>query len=907
VAPAPDGSLWARLRGPTLVRYRHHGFEDVLAALGQPQSVVTAMIRRHDGTMLLATLGQGAIAYRDGRFSPLVAPALMPNSFAISIAETPDGDVWLGTRDAGLLRVQGARVTRITQGLPDQKINSLLPGDEGDLWIGTDRGIARWTGTGITTDGVPPSLRDLSALAMLRDRESNVWIAAGARGLLRVNRDGISARDERDQRFWGNVTAVFEDRDANLWIGTTSGIERWRDGAFTSYSTAQGLPSNGMGPLHIDRAQRTWFAPTDGGLYWLRDGRVGQITQAGLQDDVVYSIGGGGEDVWIGRQRGGLTRIRASGDTFAAERFLQADGLAQDNVYAVHRARDGAVWAGTLSAGVSRLKDGLFTNYDTTSGLASNTVASIIESVDGTMWFATPNGVSTFSRGGWRRYATGEGLPSNDVNVLLQDTTGVVWAGTADGLAIFRAGQVQAPPNAPAALRRSILGLAEDRSGWLWISTADRVFRVNREGLAQGLLGDGDVREYGVADGLMALEGVKRHRSVVADSRGRIWFSMIRGLSMADPARLDRRSVPALTQVEDVSADGQPIDLAGAVVPAGRQRITLSYAGLSLSVPERVMFRYRLDDFDRDWSAPVTERQAVYTNLGPGTYRFRVMASSGDGLWNGAEADLRFDVQPTLVQRRWFQLGVLLACLLAAGALYRLRVMRVANQLNLRFEERLAERTRIAQELHDTLLQGFVSASLQLHVAAEKVPDDSPAKESLSQVGHLMRRVIDEGRNAVRGLRSSSAASDDLQQAFTRIPEELAVQEQVDFRVIVEGQPRPLHPLIRDEVYRIGREALVNAFRHSGGGSVEIEIEYGLSHLRMAVRDNGRGIDEDVLKSGRDGHWGLSGMRERARNIGAGFKVWSRATAGTEVELSVPNHVAFQAPPSPAVKSRRTP
>jgi len=906
VAPAPDGSLWARLRGPALVRYRHGGFEDIVASPGRPDSVVTAMIRRNDGSILMATLGQGAVAYRGGRFTTVVAASQMPNSFAISLAETPDGDVWLGTRDAGLLRVRGDRISKITQGLPDNKINCLLPGEDGELLIGTDRGIARWTGTDVTTSGVPESLKQLPALAMLRDRESNIWIAAGARGLLRVNRDGVSARDDRDPRLWGNVTTVFEDRDANLWIGTTAGIERWRDGAFATFSTVQGLPSNAMGPLYIDAAGRTWLAPTDGGLYYLRDGRVRPVTEAGLSDDVVYSIGGGGDEVWVGRQRGGLTRIRAQGETFSVDRFTRADGLAQDNVYAVHRARDGAVWAGTLSAGVSRFKDGVFTNYDTGTGLASNTVASIIESADGTMWFATPNGISTFSRGGWRRYATADALPSNDVNVLLQDSTGVVWAGTAGGLAMFRAGQVEAPPHQPDVLRRSIMGLAEDRSGWLWISTADRVFRVNRAGLMQGLLGDTDLREYGVADGLMALEGVKRHRTVVADSRGRIWFAMLRGLSVVDPARVDGHTMAALIHIEEVSADGQPIAGRDVVtIPSGRQRITLAYAGLSLSAPERVLFRYRLDGFDRDWNRPVAERQAVYTNLGPGSYRFRVTASSGDGLWNGSEAEVRFVVEPKLLQTAWFQLVVLLACLFAGGAVYRLRVMRVAHQLNLRFEERLAERTRIAQELHDTLLQGFLSASLQLHVAADQVPDESPAKASLNHVGRLMRQVIDEGRNAVRGLRSTSTAPDDLEQAFSRVPDELAVQDKVGFRVIVEGQPRALHPLIRDDVYRIGREALTNAFRHSGGGSVEIEIEYGPSHLRMAVRDDGRGIDEHVLKSGRDGHWGLSGMRERARNIGAGFKVWSRPTAGTEIELTVPNHVAFQTPPSAAIKPRR--
>jgi signal transduction histidine kinase len=906
VASAPDGTLWARLRGPAVVRYGRGGFEDVFSTLGRSQSVVTAMIRRNDGALLLATLGQGVVEYRDGRLTTFVAPELISNSFAIAIAETRDGDVWLGTRDAGLMRVRGAAVTRVTKGLPDLKINCLLAGDAADLLIGTDRGIARWTGAAVATEGLPDSIRNLPALAMLRDRDANVWIAGGARGVFRVNRHGVPAHDQHDPQLRGNVTALYEDRDANVWIGTSSGIERWRDGTFASYSMPQGLPSRAMGPLYIDAAQRTWFAPTEGGLYWLRDGRIEQVSQAGLHDDVVYSIAGGGDEVWVGRQRGGLTRIQTHAEGFIAQRFTHADGLAQDNVYAVHRARDGAVWAGTLSAGVSRFKNGRFTNYDTADGLGSNTVAAVMEGTDGTMWFATPNGISTFSRGGWRRYSTSDGLASNDVNVLLEDSAGIVWAGTADGLAMFEEGRAKGPRNAPTVLRRSVLGLAEDRHGWLWISAADRVFRVNRDGLARGLLGATDIREYGVADGLLALEGVKRHRSVAADSRGRIWFSMATGLSMADPARVDRPASAPLAHVETLAADGQSVDLlGGGKIPAGRQRITLAYAGLSLSLPERVLFRYRLDGFDREWSAPVSERQAVYTNLGPGTYRFRVKASSGDGLWESAEASLPFEVEPTLWQTTWFQVLALLACALGAFALYRIRVMRVASRLNLRFEERLAERTRIAQELHDTLLQGFISASLQLHVAAERVPDNSPAKAPLSHVANLMRQVIDEGRNAVRGLRAS-ATSDDLEQAFSRIPDELGSTERVSFRVIVEGQPRPLNPIIRDEVYRIGREALVNAFRHSGGASIEVALEYSARRMRLVVRDNGRGIDPDVVKDGRDGHWGLSGMRERADRIGAGFTVWSRPATGTEVELVIPDHVAFHTPRRPARNSKST-
>jgi signal transduction histidine kinase len=223
--------------------------------------------------------------------------------------------------------------------------------------------------------------------------------------------------------------------------------------------------------------------------------------------------------------------------------------------------------------------------------------------------------------------------------------------------------------------------------------------------------------------------------------------------------------------------------------------------------------------------------------------------------------------------------------------------------MNLRFEERLAERTRIAQELHDTLLQGFLSASMQLHVADDRLPENSPVKPAVSRVLTLMKDVIEDGRNTLRGLRSRSYELRDLAQAFSRIPEELSLQQQIDYRVIVEGQARPLHPIIRDDVYRIGREALVNSFRHAQASRIEVEIEYGVKQLRVLVRDNGGGIDPQVLRSGREGHWGLSGMRERAERIGGRLTVWTRPADGTEIELSVPATLAFESKSSNGASS----
>jgi ligand-binding sensor domain-containing protein/signal transduction histidine kinase len=898
-----QGNLWIRLRSPGMLRYRAGKFENVLAGLERPEPGVTAMCRGTNGKVLLSALINGTLSYSEGRFVTLAPMSTLPNFLVISMAETPDGNVWLGTRDAGLFLLSGSQTSAITKGLPDRKINCLLPGADKELWVGTDNGIARWNGTEFTSPALPPALNHTQALAMIKDRDSNVWIGTASHGLLRLNAVGVETLDESSRKSIGAVTALFEDREGNIWIGSAHGVERLRDRVFVTYSASEGLPSESAGPIHVDDGDRTWFAPSDGGLCWMRGGKTGWVTNAGLSKDVVYSIAGAKDELWIGRQRGGLTRLLTNGGSFSAETYTQAEGLAQNSIYAVYQSRDGGVWAGTLSGGVSRFKDGRFTTYTTANGLASNTVSSIVEDADGTMWFATPAGLSEMSKDRWRTYTSRDGLPSENVNCLLEDSTGALWIGTAAGLALIRSNRVQFPAETPALLREQILGIAEDKIGFLWIATLNHVLRAPRDKLMRGALSDEDLREYGLADGLLSVEGVKRSRSVVVDQQGRIWLSMNRGLSVVDPGRLANSSAPALVHIQTILADGAPLDPQIPIrISANRQRITFGYAGLSLSVPERVKFRYALDGFDPGWSEPKTATEATYTNLSPGSYRFRLIASNSDGLWNSEEAVVPFEIVPLFWQTRWFRFSIALAAVFAMGAIYQLRLRHLTGQLNVRFEERLAERTRIAQDLHDTLLQGVLSASMQLHVAVERLPDDSAAKPPLGRVLQLMGQVIEEGRNAVRGLRSSQSASMDLEQAFSRIRNELAVQnetgEQTGFRVIVEGRPRPLHPIIRDEVYSIGREALVNAFRHSQAKNIEVEVEYLAKRLRILVRDDGCGIAPQVLQSGREGHWGLPGMRERAERIGARLKLRSRVATGTEVELYVPGYVAFKPQPS---------
>jgi signal transduction histidine kinase len=714
-----------------------------------------------------------------------------------------------------------------------------------------------------------------------------------AKGLLRVNAAGV-ADDNSAPWSAGAITALYEDREGDLWVGSSRGIERFRDSTFITYVEGE-LQSESSGPVYVDPQERIWFAPFEGGLHWMKDQRNGKITKGGLGEDVVYSISGNHDELWVGRQRGGLTHMHIEDGGPITKTYTQANGLAQNSVYAVHQSADGTVWAGTLSGGVSALKNGRFTTYTTANGLSSNTVASIAETPDGTIWFATPNGADALQNGHWRVLLPRDGLPSENVNCFLSDTSGVLWIGTASGLVFFRSGRVETPNDVPESLREQIVGIAEDKNGWLWISTSNHVLRVPREKLLSGAVHESEVTDFGLEDGLRGIEGVKRDQSVFVDGKGKIWFSMNRGLSVVDPARVTGVSAPALVHIDGMFADGNPVGLQGSVHLAGaHRRITFNYDGLSLSMPERIRFKYKLEGVDEGWSNAAPAREVTYNNLGSGSYRFRVIASNSDGRWNSAESEVAFDIQRAYWQTWWFRLSIVAALALAILLIVRLRVRALAARLNMRFEERLAERTRIAQELHDTLLQGFLSASMQLHVANDRLAVDSPAKPLVDRVLELMARVIDEGRNTVRGLRSSEASHGNLEESFSRLQQELFTSSNKGFRVIVEGTPRPLRPVIRDEFYFIGREGLVNAFRHSEATDIVIEIEYATNHLRISVRDNGRGIDPHVLRTGRDGHWGLSGMRERAERIGARLRVLSRAAAGTEIELSVPSRIAFE-------------
>jgi signal transduction histidine kinase len=548
-----------------------------------------------------------------------------------------------------------------------------------------------------------------------------------------------------------------------------------------------------------------------------------------------------------------------------------------------------------VSAGVSRLSSGVFTNYSRSNGLDSNAVFSIVEGVNGTMWFATPSGLESFADGHWKNYALADGLPSSNVRSIFEDSNHVLWIATSGGLAFFASGHIQTPIHLTDSLREEVLGIAEDKQGSLWIATSDHVLAVSRDRLLAGTLNDSDVQSYSNEDGLPGVQGVRRDRSIVAGPDGRIWLSLTRGLAMADPTHAAMTAVPVRVRIESITAAGSPVSLTNSPkLVAGTHSITFNFAHSNLSAPQRIRFRYRLSGSDQGWSDDIALRQVIFTNLGPGPYEFRIVASNGMGSWNGPETTLHFVVEPAFWQTWWFRVLCLLVISLMVVLAYRLRMTQLTHRLNVRFNDRLAERTRIAQELHDTLLQGVLSATMQLDVVEDQTPEGAPTKLLLKRILQLMAQVTEEGRNALRGLRTQEDLSLSLETSLSRVRQEFLSDEKTNYRVISRVASRPLRPMIRDEVYRICREAVVNAFLHSQATNIEVEVEYANKFFRVLVRDDGRGIDPRVLDTGREGHWGLAGMRERSEDIGASLKLRSRVGAGTEVEITLPGAIAYK-------------
>jgi signal transduction histidine kinase len=698
--------------------------------------------------------------------------------------------------------------------------------------------------------------------AAFEDREGNVWVAT-LDGLDRFRELPIPTVSVQQGLSTTAVWSVLSANDGSVWLATSDGLNRWRDGQITAYRKQDGLPADNVQSLFEDNRGRVWVS-THRGVAYLDGNRFTPVDALPAEGEVWSMVGDRAGNIWISYRSKGLFHLGPDGAVESTP-WAKLSQNGSDALALLHDSRRGGVWLGFRSGGVAHFKDGQIDgSYTTADGLGEGLVSALRFWADGTLWAATQGGLSRVTDGRVATLTSKNGLPCDTVHWMMEDGYGSVWLYTACGLVRIARPDVD-----------------------MWVADPNRIIK-------------GTVLDE--SDGVRSRAGTSTHGPLVAKCPdGRIWFLPLDGVSVLDPRNLSSNKLPPPVHIESVFANDRPYPIKpGMRLPANVRSLRIEYTALSLVAPETMHFKYKLEGQGRNWHEVINERQATYTNIAPKSYRFRVIACNNSDVWNETGDSLEFSIAPAWNQTTWFYASCVAAFLAMLWGLYRLRLYQIRREFNAQLDGRVDERLRVARELHDTMLQSFQAALIQMQ-AAYNIFTRRPEKtgESLEKAINTAAGAIAEGRSAIQDLRLHPAGGGDLAQLLTTAGQELARSEEVSgnppvFGVTVEGARRDVEPLIQDEVYRIARELLRNAFRHAQAGRIEVEVRYDSRQLRLHVRDDGKGIDSEVLKAGgRAGHYGLPGMRERANRFGGKLDFWSEAGAGTEAVLTVPAAVAY--------------
>src|SRR3984893_13022620 len=574
-------------------------------------------------------------------------------------------------------------------------------------------------------------------------------------------------------------------------------------------------------------------------------------------------------------------------------------GIRLEDGTAIAEDKEKGVWLLHAHKGLYRWADDRVTDFAQEPLLAGKSILTARADRTGKVWFGFyEGGVAVFEGSQFRSYSERDGLAGGFVDAVFFDAAGTVWIGAERGLSRLEGQKFVTWNMANGLPGERILWILGDNVGRLWLGYSTGVACVSRSELDRAAQDPSHRVAYSFLDHGYGLKGnPDRHwQSPAVRARdGKFWFRTSEGVAVIDPQELTKNLVVPPVHVERLVADGAVVDATQPVQlrPLTRE-VEVEYTALSLAEPRKVRFRYKLEGFDSDWRDAGTRRQAFYTNLRPHAYRFRVLACNNDGVWNESGATLDFDLLPAFYQTRWFSLLSALVLIILAWGAYRLRVWQVMTHLRDLFEERLKERTRIAQELHDSLIQDVMGISLQIEVTDELLPANFPAKQSLSRALRLSKSALDAGRRALNDLRTASLNAADLVKSFSQLASEFKRDAETKIDVIVEGRERPLNPITGYDVLQVGRQAITNALQHAHARKIHVLLSYGEQQLRIRVQDNGRGINEETLNLGRPGHYGIAGMHERAERLGGSISIRSRTGKGTEIDLSVPGHLVYQ-------------
>ena len=897
LAADPDAGLWVGLRTAGVLHLRADGST---VSYGRASGLISDTLDKiyapPDGSVWVIAGGRLLRLERDRWIDFGRAHGLEPGA-VVSALFDHEGSFWVGQVDRlSVLRHGTDRFTTVP--LLTHLVTGIAVSPAGRVWIGdawhsvqpVDSRAAHPTLAGVPLDG---------RAEILIDSRDNLWVAQDFYGLQRrphiddTSPGKAPARSLRQSLTSTQTSAVLEDREGDLWVGTARGLDRFQT---TSFAHLRGASLNFFPALTAGHDGSVWINSTGSPLLRVLHGEektIGPPVNSGPL---------------ITRRNGDVCIL----DATAFE--LQCHGAQRDFAVMVdsriNRAppqsmvedADGSLLISFQGKGLWRY-NGAWQAVEAPGLPFKATWAMFLDSGN-RLWLGYPNNEILMRDGTGLHFLRVEGdLWSN--TLTFYEGAGVLWAGGSTGLSFFDGQQFRRVRGQQDDLLRGISGIVLDRLGNLWLNAGPGAVRISAaeiDALRRNPSHPVAAELFDEKDGILGPPTqFKPTPSAIADRAGTLWFATGGDVVSLDPAKLETRESLPQVLIENVALDGVPLPATatgpGRVLKFNARTLhdlEIGYIGIHLSAPERVSYRYRLVGEDRDWQEVGTRRQAFYTRLSPGAYQFQVSARVGGGRWSDLAMPLHIRVEPAFYQTALVRTLAVLLLLGLLWAAYLVRVRQLTARMRLRHEERTEERLRIARELHDTLLQSIHGLMLRFHYAAEVIPASEPAHGHLSVALAHADEVISEGRRRVQNLRTEPPAPGNFAAELARLGTEMYAEGALAISVIAQGRPRPLLPSVQQELLLIVREALINILQHAHATQATVELIYGAVSLRLRCRDDGIGMNAEMASAGRAGHWGLVGMQERARSIGAALEVSSAPGRGTEVYLRIPAFRSYQ-------------
>ncbi len=852
------------------------------------------------------------------------------------------GKIWVGTLgfdSGGLARVEGAGLHFYTraEGFNGGGVTTFVEDRRGNLWIGSVTGLYRWNfdgfqeyepnGTSKTISAIAETLGGeivvgayahsglhlltrggaykgypigksssrVSTRVLLTDSGGGMWLGTNGEGLLHIQDGRVEQFTHAGGLSGDIVLSLFEDREGNIWAGTERGLDRFCELPVTILTKREGLSNDAAGSVFASRSGGVWIG-TSAGLNRVDDGD--RITvfdrRAGLPSESVGSVY---EDrlgrLWVGSPIGLLFRSQG--------RFRLLDvqmAVSFHSISAATEDLDGVLWFADRARGMISVHNGEirkiipWSAFDNKQGWALEA-----DLARGGLFIGFAQGGVAFYQDGLpvRWYDTRDGLGAGAVTDIQIDREGSAWIATQGGLSRLHDGQVSTLKTTNGLACDKIHSLVEDRDGSLWLNTPCGLQFLARKELNAWVANPSTFvhsRIYAADDGMhlrSATSGFFRRAARSTD--GRLWFPVFDGVAVIDPAHLRENPLPPPVAIERLRVDDEEYSATSnlRVGPIGKE-LQIDYTALSYVAPERVQFRYKLEGYEDQWRSVLGRRQAFYSRLPPGQYRFRVTACNNSGLWNEKGALLDFVVAPTVYQTAWFRLLCLMGAAITLWSIHYVRVRYVEAKMRSGFEERLHERTRIGRELHDTLLQNIAGVALQLDGLAKIVTKQpESAEQRLCELRKDTEHLLHEARESVWNLRSATDGSQDFCGDVHRAGKQIIDGTPVQFSMAVSGSRRAVPPQVHSHLLRIVQEAVRNAVRHADPREVHVDLLFSAPcQMQIRIRDDGCGFDLATALR-QSGHWGLANMRERAEQVGAEITFATALGQGTQIEITIRN------------------